>query len=89
MLKLFHVEPPTDLLNEEQPEVEEEDEVLVLEQIISHQDRNVKGRVVRHYRVKSKNFSALDAQWMEEDELEDSPLVLQLYLEAFGLQLML
>ena len=86
MLKSFHGEPPIDLPDEEQPEVEEEDEVLVLEQIISHQDSKVKGSIARRYCVKFKNFSALDAQWMEEDELAYWPMVLQLYLEAFGLQ---
>ena len=86
LLKLFHGEPPTDLPDEEQLEVAEENEVLVPEQSRSQQDHKVKGRIARRYRVKFKNFSTLDAQWMEKDELTDSPLVLQLYLEAFGLQ---
>ena len=51
LLKLLHGEPSTGLPDEEQPDVEEEDEVLVPKQIISHQDRKVKGRVARHYLI--------------------------------------
>ena len=63
-----------------------QEEVLVPEHIISHHERKVKGRVARRYRVKFKNYSVFYAQRMEEEELANSPQVLQLYLEAFNLQ---
>ncbi|MCO5568121.1 hypothetical protein L7F22_021817 [Adiantum nelumboides] len=75
-----------DMVPEEQPEVEELDEILVLEQILAHKDRKVKGKIARRYLVKFKNYSPMDAKWMEEAELVDSPQLLQLYLEAFQLQ---
>ena len=73
LLKHFYGEVPKEVHDVKQVEVEEQEEVLVPEQIISHHERKVKGRVARHYRVNFKNYSALDAQWMEEEELADSP----------------
>ncbi|MCO5569982.1 hypothetical protein L7F22_023696 [Adiantum nelumboides] len=69
-----------------QPEVEELDEILIPEQILAHKDRKVKGKVARCYLVKFKNYSPMDAKWMEEAELADSPQLLQLYKEAFLLE---
>ncbi|MCO5578811.1 hypothetical protein L7F22_032658 [Adiantum nelumboides] len=66
------------MVPEEQPEVEELDEILVPEQILAHKDRKVRGKVARRYLVKFKNYSPMDAKWMEEAELVDSPQLLQL-----------
>ncbi|MCO5607209.1 hypothetical protein L7F22_061402 [Adiantum nelumboides] len=77
---------PEDLPVEDQPEVEELDEILVPEQILAHKERKVKGKVARRYLVKFRNYPPMDAKWMEEGELAESPIVLSLYLEAFGLQ---
>ena len=46
----------------------------------------MKGKVARRYLVKFKNYPPMDAKWMEEGELVESPHVLKLYLEAFQLQ---
>ncbi|MCO5575168.1 hypothetical protein L7F22_028965 [Adiantum nelumboides] len=77
---------PEDLVPKEQPEMEELDEILVPEQILAHKERKARGKVARRYLVKFKNYSPMDAKWMEETELADSPHLLQLYLEAFQLQ---
>ncbi|MCO5594529.1 hypothetical protein L7F22_048561 [Adiantum nelumboides] len=77
---------PEDLPVEDQPEVEELDEILVPEQILAHRERKVKGKVARRYLVRFRNYPPMDAKWMEEGELAESPTVLSLYLEAFGLQ---
>ncbi|MCO5599188.1 hypothetical protein L7F22_053288 [Adiantum nelumboides] len=69
-----------------QPKVEELDEILVPEQILAHMERKVRGKVARRYLVKFRKYSPMDAKWMEEAELVDSPQLLQLYLEAFQLQ---
>ncbi|MCO5604087.1 hypothetical protein L7F22_058245 [Adiantum nelumboides] len=87
LLRPFVGDVPEDMVPEEQPEVEELDEILVPEQILAHKDRKVRGKVARRYLVKFKNYSPMDAKWMEEAELVDSPQLLQLYLEAFQLQL--
>ncbi|MCO5554277.1 hypothetical protein L7F22_007805 [Adiantum nelumboides] len=86
LLRPFVGDVPEDIVPEEQPEVEELDEILVPEQILAHKDRKVRGKVARRYLVKFKNYSPMNAKWMEEAELVDSPQLLQLYLEAFQLQ---
>ncbi|MCO5556567.1 hypothetical protein L7F22_010117 [Adiantum nelumboides] len=57
------------MVPEEQPEVEELDEILVPEQILAHKDSKVRGKVARRYLMKFKNYSPMDAKWMEEAEL--------------------
>ncbi|MCO5580717.1 hypothetical protein L7F22_034587 [Adiantum nelumboides] len=76
---------PDDGEPDEQPEVEENEEILVLEQILAHKDTKTKGKVRRRFLVKFKNYPALDAKWMEEEDLADTPQIVKLYLEAFGL----
>ena len=85
LLKPFQGDVPEDLPVEEQPEVEELDEILIPEQILTHKDKKLRGRVTRRYLVKFKNYSPLHAMWLEEGELADSPQLLQL-LEAFQLE---
>ncbi|MCO5594209.1 hypothetical protein L7F22_048234 [Adiantum nelumboides] len=85
LLRPFVGDVPEDMVPEEQPEVEELDEILVPKQILAHKDRKV-GKVARRYLVKFKIYSPMDAKWMEEGEFVDSPQLLQLYLEAFQLQ---
>ena len=41
---------------------------------------------MREYSVKFKNYSPMDTYWMEENELAESPQILQLYLDAFQLE---
>ncbi|MCO5602763.1 hypothetical protein L7F22_056901 [Adiantum nelumboides] len=76
---------PDDGEPDEQPEVEENKEILVPEQILAHKDMKTKGKVRRKFLVKFKNYPALDAKWMEEEDLADTPQIVKLYLEAFGL----
>ncbi|MCO5563415.1 hypothetical protein L7F22_017057 [Adiantum nelumboides] len=73
VLRPFTGDVPEDMDPEEQPEVEELNEILVSEQILAHKDRKVRGKVARRYLVKFKNYSPMDAKWMEEAELIDSP----------------
>lgn len=72
-----------DQSQEMQPEVEELDEVLIPEQILTHNDRKVRRKVTRHYLVKFCNNSPLHAKWLDEEELADTPQLRELYLEAF------
>ncbi|MCO5578436.1 hypothetical protein L7F22_032278 [Adiantum nelumboides] len=69
---------PEDMVSEEELEVEELDKILIPEQILAHKERKVRGKVARRYLVKFKNYSPMDAKWMEEAELVDSPQLLQL-----------
>ncbi|MCO5592304.1 hypothetical protein L7F22_046304 [Adiantum nelumboides] len=86
LLRPYVGDVPEDLPVEDQPEVEELDEILVPEQILAHKERKVKGKVARCYLVKFRNYPPMDAKWMEEGELAELSTVLSLYLEAFGLQ---
>ncbi|MCO5580766.1 hypothetical protein L7F22_034636 [Adiantum nelumboides] len=85
LLKPFRGDVPDDGEPDEQPEVEENEEILVPEQILTHKDTKTKGKVRRRFLVKFKNYPALDAKWMEEEDLADTPQIVNLYLEAFGL----
>ncbi|MCO5560311.1 hypothetical protein L7F22_013923 [Adiantum nelumboides] len=66
LLMPFVGDVPEDMVQEEQPKVEELDKILVPEQILAHKDRKVRGKVARRYLVKFKNYSPMDAKWMEE-----------------------
>ena len=86
LLRPYVGDVPEEMPVEKQPEVEKLDEILVPEQILAHKERKVKGKVARRYLVKFRNYPPMDAKWMEEGELVESPNVLNLYLEAFQLQ---
>ncbi|MCO5600246.1 hypothetical protein L7F22_054356 [Adiantum nelumboides] len=75
LLKPFKGDVPDDGEPDEQPEVEENEEILVLEQILAHKDTKNKGKVRRRFLVKFKNYTALDAKWMEEEDLADTPQI--------------
>ncbi|MCO5600416.1 hypothetical protein L7F22_054528 [Adiantum nelumboides] len=57
---------------DEQPEVEENEEFLVPEQVLA-QKVTKKGKARRQFLIKFKNFPAFDAKWMEEEDLADTP----------------
>ncbi|MCO5564194.1 hypothetical protein L7F22_017852 [Adiantum nelumboides] len=58
LLRIYQGNLPTELPTPEPPEVEDQEEILVPEQIIHHQDRTLKsGSVHRKYLLKCKNYS--------------------------------
>ncbi|MCO5582065.1 hypothetical protein L7F22_035956 [Adiantum nelumboides] len=88
---VFHVnlwktfgDVPDDREPDEQPEVEVNEEILVPEQVLAHKVTK-KGKARRRFLIEFKNFPAFDAKWMEEEDLADTPQIMKLYLEAFGL----
>ncbi|MCO5601409.1 hypothetical protein L7F22_055530 [Adiantum nelumboides] len=64
LLRPFVGDAPEDIVPEEQPEVEELDEILVPEQILAHKDRKVRDKVARRYlrRETSKEQRSNDAK---------------------------
>ena len=87
LLKPFMGQPPAEPIIEDPPQVDELEEVLKPEQIISHQDRALKhGKTTRRFLVKFKNYPTLDAKWMDAQELDSYPHLLSPYLEAFQLR---
>ncbi|MCO5614519.1 hypothetical protein L7F22_068802 [Adiantum nelumboides] len=69
---------------DEQPVVEQNESIFVPEQVLAHEVTK-KGKARRRFLIKFKNFPAFDAKWMEEEDLADTPQIVKLYLEAFGL----
>ncbi|MCO5582737.1 hypothetical protein L7F22_036636 [Adiantum nelumboides] len=69
LLRPFVGDVSENMVLEELPEVEQLDEILVPQQILAHKERKVRGKVARRYLVKFKNYSPMDAEWMEESEL--------------------
>ncbi|MCO5564294.1 hypothetical protein L7F22_017954 [Adiantum nelumboides] len=78
LLKPFKGDVPDDGEPDEQPEAEENEEFLFAEQILAHKDTKNKGKVRRRFLVKFKNYPALDAKWMEEEDLADTPQIVKL-----------
>ncbi|MCO5584776.1 hypothetical protein L7F22_038708 [Adiantum nelumboides] len=87
LLKPYVGVPPSEPISEEPPTLDELDEVLEPEQIISHRDRVLRnGKRSRRFLVKFKNYSPLDAKWMDTHELHAFSHLVQPYLEAFQLR---
>ena len=79
--------PPTEPVKEDLPDVEETEELLIPEQIIHHQERELKsGKIIRKYLVKFKNYTPLDAQWMTQKDLDTYPELVGSYVEALQLR---
>ena len=55
--------------------------------IFFSQERQLKsGKLHRKFLVKFKNYTTLDAQWMNEADLKDYPDILQGYVDALQLR---
>ncbi|MCO5576990.1 hypothetical protein L7F22_030811 [Adiantum nelumboides] len=65
LLRPFVGNVPEDMVPEEQPEVEELDEILVPEEILAHKDRKVRGKVARRYLVADFGVSRLVPDGMQ------------------------
>ena len=87
LLRPFVGDPPAAFVQEDPPEVDETEELLQPEEIIHHSERQLKsGKLHRKFLVKFKNYTTLDAQWMNEDDLKDYPDILQGYVDALPLR---
>ncbi len=87
LLRPYVGDPPAEPIHEDPPEVQEAEELLTPEQILHHQERQLKsGTVHRKYLVKFKNYPILDAQWMSESDLESHSSILNSYLDALQLR---
>ena len=72
---------------EDSPEVEELEEILQPEQIVYHTiHKGPKSERKFRFLIKLKNYSALNAKWMDEDMLSTYPQLLDVYKEAFQLR---
>ena len=86
LLKPFKGEPPSQPIQEEPPEFDEQDEILVPDEIIKHEENTLRsGKVIRRYLVRFKHYPMEDAQWMQETQLRDSSPLLNSYKHLYGL----
>ena len=80
LLKPYKGEPPTQPIQEEPSEFDEQEEILIPDEIVGHKDKQLRnGKVVRTYLVKFKNYPLEDAQWMQETQLKDVLALLSAY----------
>ena len=80
LLKPFKGEPPTEPIEEDPPEFEEQEEILQPEIILRHEDNLLRsGKTLRRYLVKYRNYPIEDARWMQETQLKDSMDILNEY----------
>ncbi|MCO5569931.1 hypothetical protein L7F22_023645 [Adiantum nelumboides] len=87
LLRPYMGPSPSEPVTDELPEIEEMEETLEPEQIVHHQARHLKSRkITRKYLVKFKNYSALDAQWMTEQDLRAYSEILDGFLQALQLR---
>ena len=61
----FKGTPPTEPIDKESPEFEEQEEILQPEIILRHEDNLLRsGKTLRQYLVKLRNYPPKDARWM-------------------------
>ena len=77
LLKPCKGDPPTDPIVKEPPNFEDQEEILQPKSILQHEDKILrKGKIIRRYLVKFKNYPFEDACWMQDIQLKDNmPLV--------------
>ena len=86
LLKPFKGSPPTEPLNEDPPEFDELEEILLPEAILKHDDKLLRnGKTLRKYLVKFRNYSFDDAKWMMEPQLKESMSLVNKYNQENGL----
>ena len=86
LLSPFREDPPSQPIQEEPPEFDEQEEILVPDEIIKHEENTLRsGKVIRRYLVRFKHYPMEDAQWMQETQLQDSLPLLNSYKQLYGL----
>ena len=81
-LKLYQGPPPEHVLDEKQPDIVDEAEVLEPEHILLHRFKHGSGKKVRQYFMKIKDRGAHEAVWLEEDIFREYPDLLASYHEV-------
>ena len=65
LLKPYKGDPPSEPIEEDPPEFEEQEEILQLEKILKHEDNALRsGKTLCRYLVKFKKYPLEDAKWM-------------------------
>ena len=87
LLKPFKGTPPTEPIEEEPPEFEEQEEILQPKIILRHEDNLLRsGKALRRYLIKFENYTPGDARWMQETQLKDSIDMLNEYKFLYELE---
>ena len=70
LLKPYKGDPPSQPIQEGPSKFDEQEEILVLEELIKHEENILcSGKVIRRYLVRFKHYPMEDAQWMQETQL--------------------
>ena len=87
LLKPYKGEVPTHPIQEEPPEFDEQEEILQPEEILRHEDNILRsGKIIRRFLIKFKHYPPEDAQWMQETQLKDNPILVRDYKALHQLQ---
>ncbi|MCO5551955.1 hypothetical protein L7F22_005462 [Adiantum nelumboides] len=83
LLKPYKGEPPKEAIMEDPPEVEGQEEVLLPESVLRHEDKVLRnGKIIRRYLIKFKNYPFEDAKWMLGTQLKDSLHLVNAYNDS-------
>ena len=70
LLKPYKGPPPTEPIQEDPPDFDQEEEILQPKIILRHEDKLLRnGKILRNYLVIFKNYPFEDARWMQEPQL--------------------
>ena len=84
LLKPYKGEPPQEIVIEDPPEFEGQEEVLQPETILRHEDKVLRnGKIIRRYLIKFKNYPFEDAKWMQGIQLKDNMNLVKAYDDSF------
>ena len=87
LLKPYKGEPPIHPIQEEPPVFDDQEEILEPEEILRHEDNVLRsGKIIRRYLIRFKHYPLEDAQWMQETQLKDNPILLKDYKMLHQLQ---
>lgn len=78
-------EPPRAVLDEEQPDIVDEAEVMEPEQILLHRFKHRAKKKQRQCFLKFKDRGTHEAAWVDEEFFTDYPVLLTSYQEAMQL----
>ena len=87
LLKPYKGEPPIHPIPEEPPVFDDQEEILEPEEILRHENNVLRsGKVISRYLIRFKHYPPEDAQWMQETQLKDNPILLKDYKSLHQLQ---
>ena len=79
VLKEYKGQIPNSITQQEPPKIIDNEEIVVPETILMHKEKELRGRLIKRYLLKFKNYPATEATWVDEAFFKDFPSILQVY----------